>query len=63
MCDIQNLIKELKKACNFVPTYKTSIETKHEYRDSLDLSEMGLAGFLLTRPHILILISISMFRR
>ena len=30
--------------------YKTYIETKHENRDRLDSSEMGKAGYLLTRP-------------
>ena len=32
--------------------YKTYIETKHENRDRLGLSEMGKAGYLLTRPRI-----------
>ena len=36
--------------CNFVPMYKTYIETKHENRDRLGSSEMGQAGYLLTRP-------------
>ena len=36
--------------CNFVPMYKTYIETKHENRDHLGLSEMGQAGYLLTHP-------------
>ena len=36
--------------CNFVPMYKTYIETKHENRDRLCPSEMGYAGYLLTRP-------------
>ena len=39
-------------ACNFVPMYKSYIETKHENRDRLAPSEMGQAGNLLTRPHI-----------
>ena len=30
--------------------YKTYIETKHENRDRLGPSEMGQAGYLLTRP-------------
>ena len=30
---------------------KTYIETKHENRDRLGPSEMGQAGYLLTRPH------------
>ena len=30
--------------------YKTYIETEHENRDRLGPSEMGLAGYLLTRP-------------
>ena len=38
-------------ACNFVPMYKTYIETKHENCDHLGASEMGQAGYLLTRPH------------
>ena len=37
-------------ACNFVPMYKSYIETKHENRDRLGPSEMGYAGYLLTRP-------------
>ena len=37
--------------CNFVLMYKTYIETKHENRDHLGPSEMGQAGYLLTRPH------------
>ena len=36
--------------CNFVPTYKTYIETKHENRDRLGPSKMGWAGYLLRRP-------------
>ena len=28
-------------ACNFVPMHKTYIETKHENRDRLGLSELG----------------------
>ena len=39
-------------ACNFVPMYKSYIETKHENRDRLGLSEMGQAGYLWTRPRI-----------
>ena len=30
--------------------YKTYFETKHENRDRLGPSEMGQAGYLLTRP-------------
>ena len=30
--------------------YKSYIETKHENRDRLGPSEMGYAGYLLTRP-------------
>ena len=37
-------------AGNFVPIYKSYIETKHENRDRLGPSEMGQAGYLLTRP-------------
>ena len=37
-------------AYNFVPRYKTCIETRHENRDSLSQSERGWAGYLLTRP-------------
>ena len=40
-------------ACNFVPMYKSYIETKHENRDRLGQSEMGLAGYLLTHPRII----------
>ena len=40
----------IRYACNFVPMYKTYIETKHENRDRLGPSEMGKAGYLLTRP-------------
>ena len=32
-------------ACNFVPVYKSYIETKHKNRDRLGLSEMGLASY------------------
>ena len=32
--------------------YKIYIETKHENRDRLGPSEMGYAGYLLTRPRI-----------
>ena len=32
--------------------YKTYIETKHENRDRLGPSEMGQAGYLLTRPRM-----------
>ena len=32
---------KVKKQKNFVPMYKTYIETKHENRDRLDPSEMG----------------------
>ena len=32
--------------------YKSYIETKHENRNHLGLSEMGKAGYLLTRPRI-----------
>ena len=39
--------------CNFVPMYKTYIETKHENHDRLGPSEMGQAGYLLTRHRIL----------
>ena len=34
----------IRYACNFVPMYKTYIETKHENRDRLGPSEMGQAG-------------------
>ena len=37
-------------ACNFVPKYKTCIETRHENRDRLGPSEMGQADYLLTLP-------------
>ena len=37
-------------ACNFVPRYKTCIETWHENRDRLGQSEMRMAGYLLTHP-------------
>ena len=36
--------------CNFVPRYKTCIETKHENRDRVGQSAMGYADYLLTRP-------------
>ena len=32
--------------------YKTYIEIKHENRDCLRPSEMGQAGYLLTRPRM-----------
>ena len=38
--DIQYLIMT-RYACNFVPMYKSYIETKHENRDRLGPSEMG----------------------
>ena len=33
-----------------MPTYKTCIETRHDNRDRLGQSEMGLAVYLLSRP-------------
>ena len=44
--------------------YKSYIETKHENRDRLGPSEMGKAGYLLTRPrtkHIVVRSNFSFF--